>query len=372
MLPAKLRFELFDRLSVKTMRYVESVPTRKAEGLVRQVYDMIAEDFFINGSLTSHSKVPPLLAGVWTGGRECILVTDRLDRTSKEAMTAVLSQINDCAYCGDMLISLVSGAGKQDAASNIFYEQEDRIADPLLRERLAWVKAAATPGEQAPDALPFTAEELPELLGSLLAMSHINRVSHVVMDGSPVAAPFRLKGIKAAALRLFGAELRVTTERRLEPGRALALLPAAPLPEDLQWATANPRIAAALARWAAVIEQEARRVTSPAVRELVHRSLQQWQGELMPLSRSWVERELEGLPEAERPVARLALVAAKASYQVDEALVTAVLGAERDETRLVRVLAWAAFSAARRIAARIAEQAHGALAGRGAEERQSA
>ena len=79
MLPEKLRSELFDRLSVQTMRYVESVPTRDAEGLVKEVYDMISEDFFINGSLTSHSKVPELLAGVWTGGRETMLVDGYLD-----------------------------------------------------------------------------------------------------------------------------------------------------------------------------------------------------------------------------------------------------------------------------------------------------
>jgi AhpD family alkylhydroperoxidase len=372
MLPAKIKYELFDRMSVKTMRYVQSVPRKKAKGLVRQVYGMIAEDFFINGSLTSHSKVPELLAGVWTGGRECILVADKLDRTTKEAMTAVLSQVNDCAYCGDMLVSLVSGAGKQDAASNIFYEKEDQIDDTVLRERLAWVKGVTNPGAEEPATLPFTAAQMPEVLGSLLAMSHINRVSHVLMDGSPVAAPFRLKGIKAAALRMFGGELKVTTERRLEPGRALQLLPPAQLPEDMCWANGNPRIAGAVSRWASVIEQEAQHVASPPVRELVRSSLQQWQGEAMPLSRSWVELETGGLMEEDRDIARLALVVAKAPYQVDEALVAVVLGDEHDERRLIRVLAWAAFSAGRRVAALIDEQSNRALQKQRVEYRKSA
>ena len=371
MLPSKLRYELFDRMSVKTMRYVESVPRKKADGLVRQVYEMIAEDFFINGSLTSHSKVPQLLAGVWTGGRESILVTDRLERTTKEALTAVLSQVNDCAYCGDMLISLVSGAGKKDAASNIFYEKEGQIRDNLLRERLAWVKAVTTPGVD-PQPTPFTIEEMPEVLGSILAMSHINRVSHVIMDGSPVAAPFRLKVIKAVGLRMCGAELKATTERRLEPGRALQLLPSASLPKDMQWAKGNPRIAAAMSRWAAVIEQESQQVVSSEVSNLVHRSLQQWQGETMPLSRSWVEHEIEGLDEKDRTIARLALVVAKASYQVDESLVEDVLGQEHNEPRLIRVLAWAAFSAARRIAERIAEQSYRASSPQDSELKKSA
>ena len=58
MLPNTLRFRLFETLSLKTMRYVQAIPRRKATGFAAEVYDMIEEDFFINGSLTSRSKVP--------------------------------------------------------------------------------------------------------------------------------------------------------------------------------------------------------------------------------------------------------------------------------------------------------------------------
>lgn len=49
-------------------------PRGKAAGLV-EVYEMIEGDFFINGSLTSRSKVATLMVGIWTG-RESILVDD--------------------------------------------------------------------------------------------------------------------------------------------------------------------------------------------------------------------------------------------------------------------------------------------------------
>jgi hypothetical protein len=153
---------------------------------------------------------------------------------------------------------------------------------------------------------------------------------------------------------MFGFELKTTTERPIVPGRALDLLPPAPLPQDMKWASPNPRIAAAMSRWAAVIKREASRVVSPEARELVSRRLQRWEGEQMPISRSWVDKEVEDLKGQDRAIARLALVVAKASYQVDDSLVYDVLGKDRDETRLIRVLAWAAFSAARRIAERIA------------------
>ncbi len=352
LLPSGMRAELFERMSVKTMRYVQSVPAKQAEGLVARVYNMLAADAFINGSVTSHSKVPELMAGMWTGGRETILVSDRLDRTSKEAMSATLSQVNDCPYCADMLISLVHSNGEHEIASGIFANDEEQITDPVMRERCAWIRAVATAGSEAPLKPPFTAEELPEAIGSLFVFSYINRFSHVVMDGSPVAAPFGLQTVKNAALRMFGFELRPTTARILEPGLALDLLPPAPLPDDFGWAVANPRVADALARWAAIIQRETPRAVSPEVRELVEASLQRWQGELMPLSHSWVEDEVKGLTGEARVVARLALVVGKASYQFDGSLAEDVLAYGQDEERFIRVLAWASHSGARRVADR--------------------
>ena len=72
-------------MSLKTMRYVNAVSRKDAGPLVREIYGQITEDFFINGSLTSRSQVPGVLAAIWTLGRESILVDDKIvveeDRT---------------------------------------------------------------------------------------------------------------------------------------------------------------------------------------------------------------------------------------------------------------------------------------------------
>lgn len=121
------------------------------------------------------------------------------------------------------------------------------------------------------------------------------------------------------------------------------------------WATPNPRVADALARWTGVVEREAWSVVSPAVQDLVARNLQDWKGELMPISRSWVDAEASALTGQDRTIARLSLVLAKAPYQVDERLVEEVLKEDRDEERFIRILSWASFSSARRFAQRIAD-----------------
>ena len=351
MLPSKLRLWLFDRLSVKTMRYVTAVPRKKAVGLTKRVYDMIEDDFFVNGSLTSRSRVPNLMAAIWTSGRETMLVDDHLDRTTKEAICGVLSDLNDCPYCGDMLISLVDAGEQHDAAAAIYASTPENTRNPRLRDQLAWVHAVGTPGQTGIPSCPYTDEELPEVLGSLMAMADINRFSHVVMDGSPVELPF---GLQRPALRLFGHELKATKRRSAAPGRSLGLLPPAKLPEDLAWAAPNPRIADAIARWTAAVERETAGVISPAVRECVEESLRGWKNERMPLSRSWVDAELTGLEGEDRAIARLAILLAKAPHQVSEDIVEDLV--TDDEARFVRILAWASFVGARRFVAIVADR----------------
>lgn len=345
MLPKRLREDMFEKASVKTMRYVTAVPVRAATGLTRRVYEMITEDFFVNGSLSSHSRVPELFAGTWLGGRELVLVTDQLDRKTKEAMGATLSYINDCPYCADMLVSLVHGSGDHQSASSILKESEDEIHDPVLRERLSWIRRYLTKGPDGNLDAPFTTEQLPEAIGTLFTLNYVNRFSHVVMDGSPVGAT-----LKDTALRLFGYELRETTERPIEAGRGLDLLPPAPVPDDMNWARPNPRIAEALARWSAAVEREANAAIPADVQALVERRLDAWNGEKMPLSRSWVNDEVEGLESKDRDVAKLILVVARASWQFDESLVQAIMPDAIDERRLIRILSYSAFSAARRLA----------------------
>ena len=70
------------------------------------------------------------------------------------------------------------------------------------------------------------------------------------------------------------------------------------------WASGNPRIARAFARWAGAIERESARIASPEMREFLQANLDQWDGSPMPLSRSWVEEETAELSGAERELAR--------------------------------------------------------------------
>lgn len=353
MLPSKIRNSLFDRLSVKTMNYVSAVPANTATGLTRTVYDMIRRDFFVNGSLTSRSKVPELMAAIWTIGRESMLVDDHIDRTTKEAVCAVTSNINDCPYCGDMLVSLVHAGDQRNAAEALLYDRVEEVEDPQLRAKLAWVEAGVKSGHHALPKSPFTGAQIPELVATIMSMSDINRFSHVVMEGSPVNAG-RLQSL---ALRLFGNELRVTKRSPAQAGDALGLLPRAELPSDLQWARPNARIADALARYVDTVERITADVIPDDARGCVEASLSEWNNERMPLSAAWADDEVEHLIGDSRHIAKLAIMLAKAPYQVTKKTVELI--AHFEEQKFIKVLAWCSYIGSRRLASIIEAQLAG-------------
>ena len=261
-----------------------------------------------------------------------------------------------------MLVSLVQAGDRADDARQILQETEEKITEPVLRERLTWVKAVATPGHPSPSNNPFTQAQLPEVIGSIMAMSDINRFSHIVMDGSPVNAPLGLMRVKEWALRIFGNELRATHSDYIEPGRTLPLLPAATLPDDLHWAHANSRIAQAIAQWIAAVEKEAQGVIPESVQQHVHQQLSCWQGEMMPMGRHWVGSEVAPLVDEEYVLAKFALLLAKAAYQIDDKLIQQVLTIAGSEEQFIRILAWCSCTASRYVANQIAKltqsQAH--------------
>ena len=134
-----------------------------------------------------------------------------------------------------MLISLVHSAGDRQAARGIFSGRESGLVDRELEQRLQWVSAVAAPDGQFPTQVPFSAEQLPEAIATLVAMGHINRYSHIVMAGSPV--PFGQSAAKFGALSMFALELKDIVRRPLQPGRSLDLLPPGELPAPLAWAS---------------------------------------------------------------------------------------------------------------------------------------
>ena len=338
---------VFTEIAPGRIHYVHPVAYKERSGLVARVYDQMMRDFQLVPPLTLHSPVPRLLAGVWTAVRESV-VAGPASRVEREAVLAAVSRINTCPFCVDVHAIALHGAGEHDLAGAIARGEDDKISDPQMRRLVEWAAATRSPGADILRHPPFPAERAAQIIGSALMFHYINRPVNVFLDESPL--PAVLPAFKGVAKRVAGAVIgRRTLNNTPPPGDSLSLLPEVPLPPEFEWAASNPYVAGGWARLAAVAEEAGRQALSEEVRRLVLSHVSAWNGEEMPLSRAWVGDAVAPLSVKEKPAARLALLAALASYQVDEGVIEAVREQQPDEAHLVQVVAWASFAATRRI-----------------------
>lgn len=330
------------RGTLAQVHHVTPVHPRDAEGLTAAVYRQCQRDFgMLAPPMSLHSPAPFALAAAWLILRETLLVNGFATRAGKEAVAATVSVGNACPYCVEVHGSTMRGLVRTRYAVAVADGRPDAVTDPALRAVAVWARDGATRTGARPAPVP--AASAAELTGVAVTFQYLNRMVNVFLDDSPLppAVPGALRG---AVRQATGWLMARASGRVREPGAALALLPTAPLPTELSWATGHPRIAGAFARAAAAFD------TAPvpgAVRELVRTRLSTWDGE--PVDRTGVEEAVSGLAPGDQPAGRLALLTALASYRVGPSVVAAYRRTGAGDADLVGLTAWASFAAARRV-----------------------
>ncbi len=339
----------FERSGDRSVRHVRSVARRAATGLVAAVYRQAAREFVVVPPLTIHSAVPEILAGLWCVTREAFIV-GRAGRARREMVAAAVSRTNACPYCVEVHGAMLHAARDHDLARQLQSEAgaaEAARAEPLIR----WALSTRDPGAEALARPPFGAQEAPQFLGTAAAFHFINRMVNIFLEPSP--AP---RGLRAARVRsLIGRIVGATLGRRVigveaEAGLSLALSPNADLPRQFGWAAPNPAVAGAFARMAAAIERQGGAVLPQAARQAVRARVAQWSGEDPGLGSSWMDETLAPLAsEKDRAAARLALLAALASYRVDDTTIAAFRAHFPEDRQLIAASAWGSFEAVKRL-----------------------
>jgi AhpD family alkylhydroperoxidase len=329
-------------LGLTQVGYVSPVRRRAARGLVGRVYEQVEREFGVLApSVALHSPAPEVLAASWLMLREVLLVTSNVDRTAKEAVAAMVSLGNTCPWCvaiHSTTFSRLSG----DAAQS--------ITDPRLRAIAAWAKDCGT-REGALRRVPAcSAEEAPELIGTVALLHYFNRMVNVFLTELPMP-PGTPRMALGPVMQVLGRKIQPAAGHSYQPGTSLELLPAAPLSRDLSWAASNPVVAGAFARISGAVDAAGTRSVPPAVRDAVMTELENWHGEPRGPSRAWTEDAISALPTADRAAGRLALLTALASYQVDRSVIGEYRSGGSSDAQLVELTSWASFAAARRACA---------------------
>ena len=329
------------------IKYTRPVTDPSGNALLARAYPQIKRDFgALVEPITLHAPAPQLLAGTWMAIRETELA-GVVRRELKEAVAATVSRLNRCPYCTDAHTMMLHATSAHDIAAAISRGRNDQIQDTAVRQIVAWANATRSPGDPLLQRPPFSEADAPEIIGTAVAFHYINRMVEIFLDETPL--PSNRNWLKGRLKRVAGLYFSRAARRQKVAGESLALLPEADLPADLSWAAGSPAVAGAFARWAAVVEIAGREALPVDVRALVSEHVAAWNGESLGLSRAWVEKAVTGLAETERPAARLALLTALASYQIDEETIAAFRAQQPEDDKLVAATAWASFTAARRV-----------------------
>jgi len=330
------------------MRFIEPIGQGEATGLVARTYDAVklhmgGPAVVRNGPFLAHSPDPELLAAFWNVAYETVLVDGRIPRADKHAIAAIVSKVNECAFCVEVHSFLSGLEGEAGETELLMSGQTEGIADAGRRQLAEWAAATRDPSSEAARRPPFTPEEAPEAIGTAVAFHYTDRFVSFFhgSDGiDPGDTPFEV----VASLT------QAAVEREREPGGSLLPVTDAQLPEDLRWASSSPHMAAAFAGFVATVEAAGEATLDESERACVAAAIEAWDGSDPPLGSEWIDEALTRLdPGSSQVNARLALMAALAPHRIDEATVEAFRRERPDDRALVDAVAWSASRAARRI-----------------------
>ncbi|MFJ9521758.1 carboxymuconolactone decarboxylase [Kitasatospora sp. NPDC101801] len=338
-------------LSLLQVRHVKPVGFDAARDGVAQVYRELERDFGVLAPpIALHSPATGPLAASWLMLRETMLVAGVAARTTKEGVASAVSVANECPFCLRMHSAMLHSLAPGRDGEAIRDGRLELVADPGVRAVAGWVRDGAVRDTAGKTRFPFAAEQLPELLGSVVIMHYLNRMVNVFLGPVPLP-PGAPESSLRPVLKVLTWLLRSAARAEPKAGGTLGLLPAAPLPADLAWAAPHPQIAAAFSRAAAAVELAGRAALPDGVRALVRDTVDGWDGRPPGLGRGWADAPVATRPAEEQPAARLALLTALAAYTVDATVVDAARAAGADDEALVGITAWASLTAARRVGA---------------------
>lgn len=321
-------------------RYTKLVTLREAHGSVAEIYTQLKLELgSVADPIALHAPVPALLAGAWSILRETLLA-GQAPRSLKEAVAATVSKRNQCPWCVDIHSMMLAASGHSDASAAIAARHTETITDPLLRAVVLW---AEQPLLGPPPGDPTLAAEL---IGTAVAFHYLNRMVNVLLVESFLP---RTRFVRNTLTAMLPMVLRPLAHRKIMPGESLRWLSDAALPMDLSWASEIPSIARSFAGFAVAVEEQGHAAVPEPARMILRDQLARWDGTAPGLSRAWVDEAVKGLAEPHAVATRLVLLAAMASYQIDDTVVAAFQRHYPSEAMLVSALAWASFTAARHI-----------------------
>lgn len=340
-------------------------------------------------SVSMHN--PRFSAALWAVNTEAYRRRGTLSRSQKEVVALGVSLANECPHCAYIHTAMGAAAGSDVAFKDLqhFYQSRDAHAafpvsdgqDPLNNKLASW-SIKYRDGEAREHAMPCTPEQVPEVLGTAMLFSILNRVVDSFVSKSeggpmfplPIRMMVKLKPASPIIQRLMSwgmSWMMDNQDGKVEAGRVLKeinkVIPTVngmegttddiplELPKELSWAAADPAIGAAVVFLASEAELLVKTFVPKVLVSYMKSWIKGWDGGKAPRGprENWLapavkESALGQEDKGAVAMLRLMLVTVVASYTIDDDLLS-----ECQESHGFRgthaAVHWAAFLAAQRV-----------------------
>jgi AhpD family alkylhydroperoxidase len=326
---------IFRNLTPLSIRHLSPPDIGRAEGLSAAVYRQLELEFQAVPPITMHHLDPELMSGVWSACRETLVAGPY--RAVKEAVAVAVSESNRCPYCVQAHTSMLEGSG-------------EHVGDAGVPSAIVEWAAATGDREKAMRPAPaFPRGSAPAIMGTAVMFHYINRMVNLFLDDTMMPIVGKLPLVSGAAFKVFSNFVsgRIVT-LDVASGGFLTGAPEMAMPDEFRWAEPDAGVSGGLLRFTASAVSAGSSLDA-AVRELVEHLVSEWTGGSPGPGKGWLDDAVAGLPEHSRPQARIALLAALASWAADDGEVAAFRRQGGDDRALLDTAAWGAFLAAKRI-----------------------
>jgi AhpD family alkylhydroperoxidase len=300
------------------VRHLRPASPKHSTGISKKVFNqMQLENAGVHGPFLIHAAQPPLLAALWALFRETQLASG-VPRAHQETIALLIAEENRCPWC-------------IEAHKLALHTQHP------TPEIVAWFKSNPNPLEDS-EMDGFSQNAMIAHRAAVILWQYINRMTNVLLVES---AWQNFGSLREPLTRIMGYIFGAFfLHRNYTPGRSLEFIADAALPAHLAWAKSHHNIATALAYFHQQINQLAQGIIPVAVQHFVLEYVQEHRGQNMGLSRHWADDAVQPLEPGQQVIAKVLLLTALASYQIDDDLMLQLRQICPQDSDLLALLAW--------------------------------
>ena len=339
--------QLFRKIAPFTIKYIKRPDLNTKDPLVKNVIAQAAREFQVAPPVTLHQADPVLLAGVWGLMREAFVI-NASERVTREAVAAAVSELNQCPYCVDVHTSMHKSAG----SNKDILKGELGSGDSKEAIAYQWASASLTPDSKLIKHSQISENDKPQFYATAICFHYINRMVNIFLDETPMPMPAAnsqfMRKLSLSSLQFFGKRM---VQLDGTPGEFLFETDnSLPLPEEFIWTKDNADIAGSLSRFSYAAEKAGKESLHSDVRALVTEHLNNWNGEAPGLGQGWLNDLINTVDIDLRPSAKLTLLSARASWQIDKKTINDFRSKTDNDKALIQATGWASYMAVKRIA----------------------